>query len=77
MIRRLKWILIAAEAWGWRRKGRWALLPCSLRWRRGCPDSRIRWPSAAQQRDARRLRAPPPELSSPDPTAEAEMRTAF
>jgi hypothetical protein len=25
MIRRLKWILIAAEAWGWRRKGRWAL----------------------------------------------------
>ena len=26
MIRRLKWILIAAEAWGWRRKGR--LGPC-------------------------------------------------
>jgi hypothetical protein len=25
MIRRLKWILIAAKAWGWRRKGRWAL----------------------------------------------------
>jgi len=25
MIRRLKWILIAAEVWGWRRKGRWAL----------------------------------------------------
>jgi hypothetical protein len=25
MIRRLKWILIVAKAWGWRRKGRWAL----------------------------------------------------
>ena len=24
MIRRLKWILIGAEVWGWRRKGRWA-----------------------------------------------------